>query len=258
LGEVRHEQAQEVEDVTEDLILRELSGLKDLFPGLSSVAVGIPGYILEGVIDLCNFAGLIGLPLEKHLREKFPDLKIFVENDTNAAAYGYYQEMCRKTPTPVAYLYSPEKPKSGLEKLPFGMLTPEQERRLQQGLEFGAGFVSEGQILRGATGFAGEVSFVPMAHIVNQDQEEGKLRMAAHIVASIVPILNPGILVLSGGFFTSERVEKVKEYCGELIAPQHMPRFVVREEIHDDYVKGLIHLALAELSCGVALVERRS
>lgn len=258
LGEVRHQQSREVEDVTEELMAQELSHLKALFPKLSSVAVGIPGYILEGAIDLCNFAGLIGCPLERDLRERFPDLKILVENDTNAAAYGYYQELRRETSTPVAYLYSPEEPKSGLEKLPAGMLTPEQEQRLRQGQEFGAGFVSEGQILRGATGFAGEVSFVPMGPMDDPDKEEGKLRMAAHIIASIVPILNPGILVLSGGFFTKERAEKVEQYCLTLVARQHMPRFVVRGEIHEDYVRGLIQLALSELSCGVALVERRS
>jgi len=257
LGEIQKEYIKEMTEVTTDLIIQELAALSESYPKLRSVAVGIPGYILNGVVDLCNFANLIGVSLQSKLQEQFPDMEILVENDMNAAAYGYYQVNCKEKSSPIAFLYSPVDPQTGLENMPQDLFAPEQERQLRMGVRFGAGFVSEGQILRGATGFSGEVSFIPMPELLDLDSDDGKLAMTAHIIGSIVPILNPGVIVLSGGFFDESKIEEIKENCLRLIAPQHMPEIILHDDIHDDYINGLLNLAQAELSCSVALVERK-
>ncbi len=35
-----------------------------------------------------------------------------------------------------------------------------------------------------------------------------------------------------------------------------MPQIMMRDDIRDDYINGLLNLALEELACSVALVER--
>ena len=257
LGEVQDEYVKEIEDVTSGTIEDALAELAEKYDKLRAAAVGIPGYITGDRIGLCNFASLIGVPLQKILQEKFPDIRTLVENDMNAAAFGFYQNNSRNENDTIAFVYSPLEPLTGADGKEAELLSKEQKRLLNIGVDFGAGFVSGGRILRGATGFAGEVAFLPAPHLENLNTTENRLKMAAHIIESIVPILNPGTVALAGGFFDAEIIEEIQKQCLELIDPQHMPHIILRSDIHDDYVNGLLNLALAELSCSVALVERQ-
>ena len=82
--------------------------------------------------------------------------------------------------------------------------------------------------------------------------------MVAYIIGSIVPILNPEIVALTGSYFDEKNVETIRSRCLELISPQHMPQIILRDDVHEEYVNGLINLALEELSCGIMLVTQRA
>lgn len=60
---------------------------------VEEVGVGCPGTVNRdcGVIEFSNNLGYRDFPLQKMLEERMPDVKVILENDANAAAYGEYK-----------------------------------------------------------------------------------------------------------------------------------------------------------------------
>ena len=262
LGAVQEEYTEELERADFAVLERAVAGLVQKYDKLRAVAIGIPGYITNGVVGLCNFMDLMGLPLRNMLQEKFPELKIQVENDMNAAAYGFYKSNYYEKEPTVAFIYSPLNAQTGLERIKQERseirLNAEQRTLLQYSVNYGAGFVSGGRILRGFSGFAGEVSFLPIVRELAKKHEDMSVEAVAYIIGSIVPILNPETIALTGGNFDSSKLALIRERCLELITPQHMPQIILLDDVHEEYVNGLIDLALEELSCGIMLVTQRA
>ena len=121
LGEVQEEYTLEIGRASFDVLETTVGRLVEKHDTLRAVAIGIPGYITDGVVGLCNFIDLMGLPLRDMLQEKFPQLKIQVENDMNAAAYGFYKGNCNEKETTVAFIYSPIDARTGLEEMRTGI-----------------------------------------------------------------------------------------------------------------------------------------
>lgn len=100
-----------------------------------SVSVGGPLRIQEGfLINPPHLPGWHNLPLKARLSEAFPNLPVFIEHDGNAGALAEFHFGVGKT-------------RPNLQHLIF----------LTFGTGIGAGFIVNGQILRGATDTAGEV-----------------------------------------------------------------------------------------------------
>jgi len=257
LGEIIEEVSSDVSDVTCELLEDNVGELVGRYSNLRAVAIGIPGFITNDIVDLCNFVNLMGIPLQCQLQEKFPQLQIVVENDMNAAAYGFYRNSCWGQNTTIGFIYSPVNPLTEVEIKMKGRESVNGNNLLNYGINFGAGFVSGGKILRGATGFSGEVAFLPMANLTGEKPHEVTEEMMAYIIGSIVPILNPQVIALTGVYFNIEQIDEIRERCFRLISSQHMPEIIMRNDIHEDYVDGLLSLALKALSCGIALIERQ-
>lgn len=215
-----------------DEIQSALSQLMDQYPQIKYAAIGIPGYISQGIISLCNFTNLIGLPLQQMLQNAFPSLSIIIENDMNATAYGFYQSESHDSDDTVAVIYSPNP-----------MDTSENSILTSTGIGYGAGFVSAGHIIRGFSGFAGEVSFLPSLPTY-EDKYEQQISIISHIINCIIPILNPSTIALTGGRFLNIITDDIRSRCLRQIAPQHIPKIVIRPDFHHDYNNGLIELAL--------------
>lgn len=262
LGNTQEEHTEEIERADFALLEHAVERLTEKYEKLRAVSIGIPGYVTNGVVGLCNFMELMGLPLRDMMQEKFPKLKIQVENDMNAAAYGFYKRKYGEGEPTVAFLYSPLNAQTGLERMKREcseiQLNAEQHTLLQYSVNYGAGFVSGGRILRGFSGFAGEVSFLPIVREIAQNQPNASVDAAAYIVGSIVPILNPEIIALTGGNFDDNKLAQIRERCLELITPQHMPQIILLDDVHEEYMNGLTDLALEELSCGIMLVTQQA
>lgn len=202
------------------------------FPQIAYVSIGIPGYICNGTVSLCNFVDLMGVPLQQALQDSFPNLQISVENDMNATAYGFYQSNYKNQDTTVAVIYSP----NPLDSKDMSILK-------NTGIEYGAGFVSAGQIIHGFSGFAGEVSFLPNLPSGNTAYEN-QIITIAYIINCIIPVLNPVAVALTGSRLNDVISTDIRKLCLRQIAPQHMPEIIIRPDFHTDYVNGLINLAL--------------
>lgn len=254
LGGVVEEAIEEVTTVNYAVVRERIETLCWRHERINVVSVGISGYMTNGVIDQCNFHDLNGLALGKMLGNDFPAVKIMVENDANAAAYGYYKANCGNRDTTVAFLFSPDKmlPGTGAAAQAHanGAMAPV--------FNLGAGIVAGGRILRGFSGFAGEVMHLPvnLAEYNAKRSVDSYVVLLSDVVASITAIVNPEILALSGGFITEDIVRAVRERCESMLPPHHMPDIVLRKNIHSDYIKGLIAIALETLTCNVRLVYK--
>ncbi|MGN1007745.1 MAG: ROK family protein [Butyricicoccus sp.] len=261
LGEILEEYTNEIERATYEVLEEHMARLADQYDRLKVVSIGIPGYITNDIVGLCNFVDLMGLPLRSMLQEKFPAYKILVENDMNAAAFGFYKENYDACDTSIAFIHSPVNARTGIEKVmennPDLELSEEQKTMINLSINYGAGFVSNGRILRGFSGFAGEVSFLPVICSSNTDKVDASVEGMAYIIGSVVPILNPEIIALTGGYFDEKIVESIVERCLRIITPQHMPKIVLRDSVYSEYMNGLFHLGLEELSSSVVLVKRK-
>ncbi|MDO5549509.1 MAG: ROK family protein [Eubacteriales bacterium] len=203
---------------------------------IRTISVGIPGYICNGIVSLCNFTELMGLPLQRNLQREFPEMYILVENDMNACSYGFYRSEFPTTSSTVAMIYSPATSENKAESI-----------LRSAGIGYGAGFIADGHIIRGFSGFSGEVSFLPGVSNPESDLYEHRVETIAHIVNCIIPILNPEAVGVTGGRFDDIDPEDVRNACLQHIAPQHIPKFFVRPNFHEDYLNGLIQLALDHL-----------
>lgn len=254
-GTILDESIDDVVTVDYTLIHDRISRLCWEWNDVCVVSVGISGYMTDGIIDQCNFSSLNGLALGKMLRDDFPKITIMVENDTNAAAYGFYNTECEEKDTTVAFLFSPDKMVNGANGTEGNTSIDNAAAPV---FNLGAGFVSGGRILRGFSGFAGEVMYLPVNRTAyNADRSvESYVHLLADIISSISSIINPETLAVSGGFITESIVEAVTERCTQLIPARHMPKIVLRNNIHNDYVNGLIAIALETLTCNVRLVYK--
>lgn len=262
LGEVQDEYTREIDHANFDMLVQVIAELVSRHKMLKAVAIGIPGYITNGVVGLCNFMDLMGLPLREMLQDKFPGIKIQIENDMNAAAYGFYKRNYGEKDTTVAFIYSPLNAQTGLEQLEKEngevRLSDDQRTLLQYSINYGAGFVSGGRILHGFSGFAGEVSFLPVVRDALSSNKDISVEIVSYIIESIVSILNPETIALTGSYFDEEKLSTIREKCLQLIMPQHMPQIILIDDVHEEYVNGLIDLAMEELSCGIMLVTQRT
>ena len=255
LGDTLEESIEETTTVNYPAVRDRVRSLCRRFRNLSVVSIGIPGYMTDGVVNQSNFHDLNGIDLGEMLRADFPEIKVMVENDTNAAAYGFYMATCGGRDATVAFLFSPDKMMSGTgESIP----DVHARGRLAPVFNLGAGFVSGGRIQRGHSGFAGEVMNLPVNRTEYNAKrtEKSYVTLLSDVVVSIISIINPEYLALSGGFITDAIVRAVRERCENLIPPCHMPKIVLRKNIHNDYIKGLVAIALETLTCHVRLVYK--
>ena len=112
-----------------------LAGGRGRMPVALSVSIGGPLKIGEGfLIDPPHLPGWHGVALKRRLSEAFPSLPVFVEHDGNAGSLAEFH-------------FGVGKGRSDLRHLIF----------LTFGTGIGAGFIVNGQVLRGATDTAGEV-----------------------------------------------------------------------------------------------------
>ncbi len=206
------------------------------FPKISVLALGIPGVVHKGQVGYSHFDALNQVPLEAHLQAKF-DVKIILENDMNATALGFYHSYAKETPETIAYVYFPKDNISG------------------------AGIIVEGNILRGHTNFAGEVSYLPLgldypAQRAVQQDPDAFSTFVVGMIASINGVINPQRVVLSGYYFKEALNRQIQDKLEASIPHPHVPDLLYEADIHVNYIRGLTALALDQLRASIKIVQR--
>jgi predicted NBD/HSP70 family sugar kinase len=205
---------------------------------IKAVGIGVPAVVYEGVVvGDCDIKSLINFPLEKKLKEKFP-MEIIVENDMNLIAVGVYKKQNYEEDKNIAVIDFP------------------------QGKCIGSGIIIEGHVIKGNTNFAGEVSYLPFdisqeEQIKQLDSDEGLLPLVLKTIVSVIAVINPDTIVLIGELMKSDMLEDIFNGCLKMIPKEHMPRIIIREDIYDDYMNGLVSVTIESLTCDIELVRKR-
>ncbi|MFC5449352.1 ROK family protein [Paenibacillus aestuarii] len=207
------------------------------YPQIRAIGIGVPGAVNHGVINLGDIPELVNVELEAYLRDKY-GIEVILENDMNMTVYGFYQKQDYEEDQPVAVATFIE-----------GSLP-------------GAGLMVDGRIHRGSTRFAGEIAFLPYG--MSREEQLRQLHdrttfhtLAAHAVSSLIAIMNPATVALTGSLMQPGDVERIRQACLSCIPDMHMPQLMLLQNPDEDYMFGLITMTLESLSYSLQLVEKR-
>lgn len=209
---------------TVDTLIAHIQKLADKYPNIKAIGLGLPGIVVSGNVLSCDISNLEGLAISELLSSHF-DIFIQVGNDMNYTAFGFYRNHCRNIESPVAYIYMPPRHCAG------------------------CGIVISGEMLRGASQFAGEVAKLPFYdNAINKgnigSQSTPVLERLIHITSSLIAIINPATIAISGEQVSQNCIE---DLYGELLKrfdSKHIPHFVYRDSIKSDYHNGISEYTL--------------
>ena len=237
-GEVIEENHAESADVQISLLEDTIGTLMDKHKLIKAVGIGIPGVVSQSaVVEDCDIRELINYPLEKNLTAKY-DIKVTIENDMNLKALGFYREQVYSSLRNVAVINFPKDNCSG------------------------SGIIVDGHVLKGNTNFAGEVSYLPFGisreKLLDQmARQEGYLPYVIDTLISVIVIINPVTIALTGDLVKPDMLDGIINGCRQVIPEKHMPEIIIKEDINDEYIKGLFYVTLKSLSCEVQLIRKR-
>lgn len=229
----------EYEYITYDTIEQLIEELIHEHNNIKAIGIGIPGVTsTEGNIISCDIPELENVPLCSKLTAKYKQ-QIVVENETHSVAYGFYNGLDNKTEhNCFAVLIAPE------------------------GYHLGVGTIANGEVLRGYRHLAGEVSLIPK-EITREKMlaemkvcEEKLIKAIVDAITSIIAIINPSIVVLTGSAIKKDMVPKILNKCSEKIDQIFLPTFEYKEEDYSGYIEGVKALTMEKLDNRVMLIQR--
>ncbi|RRJ65780.1 ROK family protein [Paenibacillus oralis] len=237
LGETISETTLELSHIDRDVIDQMIEGLISDNENVQAIGIGIPGVVHLGVIGVCDVPDLAGQPLGPYLEEKY-GIPITIENDMNMTVYGFY------------HLQNFDEDKT------FAVVTFPKNHFP------GAGFIVDGRILSGNTTFGGEVSFLPFG-ISREEQlrqlhtEEGFIRLAVMTLSSIIAIINPVTIAITGELPRESQLEDLYMGCLKDIPEEHMPQLMIRNNTRLEYMTGLVTATLESLTYRLQVTQNR-
>ena len=185
-------------------------------PLIRAVGIGVPGIVHRGIVSRCDIRALQGVPLVERVQNRF-GLATIVENDMNITAYGYYQKHAQELDSLAVVI-------------------------LPKGNGPGTGIIVDGKILRGHSGFAGEVHYLPEKYnplFRSSTDDASFLQALARMLATIVALVDPQRIVLTGGLLNAGKLESLNRICLEVIPPEHCPELLFQEDCRSEYLEGL-------------------
>ncbi|MEG1877321.1 MAG: ROK family protein [Lachnospiraceae bacterium] len=202
-----------------------LQTLLDKYPRIAVISIGIPGIVnKDSFIESCDIEELKGLNLASYIKDDY-GVPVILDNDMNLIAYGLYQQKHYKTQRSVVAI------------------------SFFENICSGAGIVINGEVIRGRSNFAGEVSYLPLQP---ENSKRIKLPLAkmenaeiiARTVCAFITILNPDIIMLTGNSISINIMNSISEHCTRLIPEHHMPELTYAQITDSYYLSGLSEKAL--------------
>lgn len=206
-----------MENITPEIEITEIVNfirkIKENYPALSAVSLGIPGAVQDTEIrHLPKFPSLHGDTLATALQTEL-NLEVFIENDTNAIAFaevGRWENFAH-----IIYV--------------------EEDQCI------GVAIVLQGQVLKGSSGCAGEMDAL-FPHTKNQED------IFVTTILILTCVLDLPDILISGKFCTEENVKKIRTRLLEQLPEERLPRIHVIEHMEGLYAQGLLRRILSSWS----------
>lgn len=219
-------------DITDfDLVIK---AIMDKYPKISAISVGVPAAVNNGrIIYIPEHEQLHNFDLKAHCEQRF-GLPAVIENDMNAAVFGYYLNSHKTSGVKPSLIY-----------LYLGQNGP------------GSGMMLNGSIVRGSTFFSGEVSFVPLydrfnfaeALRVSNPLPDNRcsgifpVDAVSRLIAALAAIVNPHSVIFSRSEVDKFMLEQITEASSSYIPHEHLPEFIL-SDWEKDYLHGLRGMSL--------------
>ncbi|CFQ28571.1 ROK family protein [Yersinia bercovieri] len=211
-------------NLTVDALITHIQNVADKHSNIRAVGLGLPGIVVGGSVLSCDITNLEGLAITEQLSARF-GIFVQVGNDMNYTAFGFYRNNCCNINEPIAYIYMPPRHCTG------------------------CGIVISGEMLRGASQFAGEVSKLPFYNSAENStnikyQHTLVLERLTHITSSLIAIINPATIAISGELISQNCIEDLSAELLKRFDSKHIPHFVYRDNIKSDYHNGISEYTL--------------
>lgn len=211
--------------------------------------------------NIPSIPGWEGVDVAKILEETYK-ITVFLENDINLAAVGAYYDRYREKADNLALIY------------------------LEQGI--GSGLILNGELFKGATNFAGELSFLPICQREEKEDKDSRfkgnfehtlvmlqkaLRESGGVkkkelkeqlrqtvvkgLLSFICLINPQIVVLVCSQLSKTDLKAIEEALKEWIGEEHIPRLLKLENIREQSISGLLSLCIREITPTYSLSSRK-
>jgi predicted transcriptional regulator len=232
IGEIVEEKMLETTTFSGDQLEQAIDEMMLAHPLIRSLAVGVPGVVRDGEILGCDIPALAGYPLRSRIRARY-NLQISIENDMNLVALGLYNQLEQDSASIIAAINFPDDSCGG------------------------SGIIIDGEIFYGHTHFAGETSYLPLGVPYDQvvehmNKPDQGFESIVQTVISMIAIVNPAIIALTGGLVNQEMLPELIERCKALIPDKHMPKIQVLDDVRCEYLNGLVFTTLKNMSYSVS------
>jgi hypothetical protein len=197
------------------------------YPTISLVAFSLPGVERNGVILENDFTTLKGTSFIEYFQKKY-ELPVIVENDVNAAAFGFSQNT--EKVSSIVGIYFPRT---------FGP---------------GAGVVIDGSIHKGVAGYAGEVNLLPIGVdwiTINYEDPKELGAAISKLISIFCGTINPEYVVLYGDFFSEALKEAIEQAIPSEGLRKIFPVVNYESDLDTDILHGLIAQAIAAYQSGL-------
>jgi len=191
------------------------------YPDIAVIAVGMPVEEIGGKIVVSDYESLLNINFASYIQDRF-GVDVFLENDINAATYGYCRRNQLMENTSAAGIYMPVKYPPG------------------------AGICQNGEIKKGRNGLAGEIKYLPFdinweTFAYNPEAIEEFLIKAVKV---FMCIYNPDRIVLFCEQISKDFAAKLENSCPSDIEGIMMPDIEIKTDLREDFEEGMISLAL--------------
>ncbi|MFV0362931.1 MAG: ROK family protein [Suipraeoptans sp.] len=204
-----------IKNITPAKLIDFISMLKKRDEKIHAVSIGIPGIVdNQGNLSHCDFSAFTEISLAKFVHDSLA-IDVRVENDVTLMAKGV-ANMDNLSSKTAAILYFPKS-------------SP-----------LGVGLICDGRIIRGSTGFAGELSFLPPGF--RNLEEPTSADEIAYMINVLTCVLNPEEIVLTGERIANISLTELENICLKSIPLKHLPTLKYKSDITEYYYRGLWEL----------------
>lgn len=199
-------------------------------PNIHAIGVGIPGMVNRGEVLYCDIEELEGLNLKKLLEDEY-HIHALIDNEMHFKTTGYFQSHPEMDLRNCALLNVPERH------------------------TYGAGFIVNGQLIRGNGNFSGEVNYLPYVSsrknlVMLCADDDTMVELVSKVVITIITITDPRHIIFCGFRPTEELVARIYDNICHTLPRQLLPQFHLQQDISDEYLTGIICALISLLTTG--------
>lgn len=211
-------------DIKIDSYNSKIEELLQIYSNIVQIGFGMPAVAVGNKLVISDYKNLLGFDFCNYIQDKY-NRKVFIENDINAAIFGFWEENHTSDTSNIVGIYLPENYPPG------------------------AGVCQSGKIIKGQNGFAGEIKYLPY----NMDWESPPFNQEkineflVYVVRVMMCMYNPEKIVIYSeqtDFKILEKLQLINLSENEI---KMLPEIKYQPALKEDFIKGMKTLALKKI-----------